>query len=587
MKLKFLQILLILFAIKSYGQVNIVGMTDEKEFRQNKKFVLTFIIQINGDDYIQESPIKLPDFSKFEELGSASEQNTIVDQRTGYRVNQIVYQYVLQPKQSGKLKIGSALVQVNGKMYKSESFDIFVKEEVRKSETNSVANNQNDVYLNLEIKDKEVYQYQPTVAVLRIYSKDYDQFRKVNNIHFSKQSDVEIEPINLTPQEIEPSESHANWLTQIVAIYSITPNESGKVELPSAIAHIKSNGNLTKIVGNKVNLNVKSLPENSTKNFKNAVGNYELTLQNTSKQNFYEIGKPIDITLKLSGIGNLNTVELPRLYPSKDYTFYKPKVSKNIQPKGQNFQGEIVVNYVVVPNRAGEITIKADHFSFFNDQKNEYIDKGETVLPLNILSAEQFAKTQTTIEKVNNYTNTVLEKVETPILKTSEFKVKEKSKIDWKIVLGNLVLVFGVIYGSLLYSRYRKSKKKRALHISRHHKSMGSVAETEAEIRKNKGIDFESNFNYFSILANEEKSDLFFKSFDDFHAELENAIQAGHQLSVEKWLEQKGQHDVLQELTQLKHQIEIEKFNPFKSKETLMELSVKITSVYQKIKQLN
>ena len=67
-------------------------MTDEKEFRQNKKFTLTFILQINGNEYVQESPIKLPDLSKFEQLGNASDQNTIVDPKTGTFINQIVYQ---------------------------------------------------------------------------------------------------------------------------------------------------------------------------------------------------------------------------------------------------------------------------------------------------------------------------------------------------------------------------------------------------------------------------------------------------------------------------------------------------------------
>ena len=101
MKLKLIQILSFLFALNVFGQVTIVGLTDEKEFKQNKKFTITFILQINGNDLVQETPIKLPDFSKFEELGSASDQNTIVDSKTGVMINQIIYQKVLQPKLSG------------------------------------------------------------------------------------------------------------------------------------------------------------------------------------------------------------------------------------------------------------------------------------------------------------------------------------------------------------------------------------------------------------------------------------------------------------------------------------------------------
>ena len=583
MKWKFLHILFLLLAIYSYGQVTIVGITDEKEFKQDKKFVLTFIIQINGSDLVQESPIKLPDFSKFDELGSASEQNTLVDQRTGTLINQFVYQYVLQPKQAGKIKIGSALVKVNGKMYKSESFDIFVKEADRKNtEHNSIAKNQSEVFMNLEVKDKSIYQYQPTIAVLRVFSKDYDIFRKVSNIHFPKTNEVDIDTSVVENSEIEPSEHHPNWLSQVVAIYTIIPNETGKVEIPPAIANIKNNGVVEKIASNKVRLQVKSLPKNSPKEYKNAIGQFEFTLNKISKEPFQEIGKPIEVVMKVSGTGNLKKLTMPQLYPSANYTLYKPKVQKNIKAHGNTYQGEISATYVLVPKNAGEITIKTENFSYYDDQQEAYVDLGKKVLPVNVLTAEQFAKTQTTIEKVNNYTNTVLEKVESPILKTSEFKVKEKSKINWKIVLANLALVFGVIYGSLLYSRYRKAKKRRLLHARKLNKPLGSIAETEAELRNQKKIDFDSHFQYLQNLANSNQKENFFIAYADLQSEVERHFLQPQNSVVEEWWDRLSSEVNKQEFVTLHHNLEVEKYNPNSDAASLQQLAQNIIEVYKK-----
>ena len=136
----------------SYGQVTVLTDVNTKEPKQNEPVVLTIVQEVVGENMEQQSPLRLPDLSKFDIVGSASEQNTFIDQKRGIRVNQIIYQLYLQPKVTGKVKIGSALLTVNGKIYKSEPFDILVKETSR-AETEYLSK---DVYLNVEVQDKEV-----------------------------------------------------------------------------------------------------------------------------------------------------------------------------------------------------------------------------------------------------------------------------------------------------------------------------------------------------------------------------------------------------------------------------------------------
>ena len=140
MKHKIPYILFLFSAFVTYGQVTL-AVSDVKDPKVNQRFNLTVILEINGENMEQETPLRMPDLSKFDIIGTASEQNTIVlDSKKGEVLNQMVYQVVLNPKQAGKIKFGSVLVTVNGKIYKTEPFDIYVRENEKKS---SVAENSN------------------------------------------------------------------------------------------------------------------------------------------------------------------------------------------------------------------------------------------------------------------------------------------------------------------------------------------------------------------------------------------------------------------------------------------------------------
>src|SRR5690606_23387069 len=146
MKNKFCYILFLFSALSVAGQVTL-EVSEVKDTKVNQKFNLTVLLEISGENMVQETPLRMPDMSKFDIVGSASEQNTVVlDPKKGDVLNQLIYQYVLSPKQSGKIKFGSVLVTVNGKIYKTEPFEINVRDSEKASAPNDSAVN-DDVYL--------------------------------------------------------------------------------------------------------------------------------------------------------------------------------------------------------------------------------------------------------------------------------------------------------------------------------------------------------------------------------------------------------------------------------------------------------
>ncbi|RTZ49573.1 hypothetical protein EJ377_03715 [Chryseobacterium arthrosphaerae] len=93
-----------------------------------------------------------------------------------------------------------------------------------------------------------------------------------------------------------------------------------------------------------------------------------------------------------------------------------------MSPGTTGMKGEIMASYVVIPNKSGSIAIRTEQFAFFDPENREYVDLGQKTLALNAFSHDQILESRSTVEKVNEYTNNLLETVNTPVLKQLHLK---------------------------------------------------------------------------------------------------------------------------------------------------------------------
>ncbi|WP_415328342.1 BatD family protein [Chryseobacterium sp. MMS23-Vi53] len=563
-------------SVISYGQVNLSVVPDKTTYSGNEIVNLNIVLEIEGSEYNQQTKLRLPDFSKFNLIGSGSVNNAFMDPETNTVVSQYVTRLALEPKQKGKVKVGSFLVTINNRIYKTEPFDIFIKDAEKKT---VATNTSKDVYLNMEIEDKDVYQDQPTIAVLKVYSKNMDNFRKVKNIHLPEQNNLDVFPVSFAKSDIDPSDI-GNMSSQILAVFMVFPNAAGYVDVPGVSATVNSYSNKNKIVSNKVKINVKKLPEGSPESFKNAVGNFNVSVYNASKEKA-EVKKPINVVVKISGEGNLKTMELPKLAASPDYEVFAPKITSNVAVGTTGMKGDIFANYVVIPKKAGDIAIKTEQFAFFDPSNKEYIDLGEQTLAVNAFSHEQIMDAKTTVEKVNEYTNTFLETVNTPVLKTTSFKVKEKSKFHWNTLLINIAILLGLFIVYLLFKTWQKKRKlvKETVPV----KPLGSVAETEREIRESLKTDINDYFSYLENLKDNGDYQTFFQTVDELDAEVRNQYSQSSAEDFRSFLESYKGSTIAEEYRNLSQRIQIEKYAPVKSAEGIEELLRAIVNLYSQI----
>ncbi|MDQ0477531.1 BatD family protein [Chryseobacterium sp. MDT2-18] len=576
MKKKLSYIFLLFSAVFTYGQVTL-AISEVKDQKLNQRFTLTVLLEISGENMEQQTPLQMPDLSKFDIIGTASERNTIIlDAKKGDAINQLVYQCVLAPKQTGKVKIGSALVTVNGKIYKTEPFDIFVKDSEK---TSSVADNadRSNMYLNLEVQDKVVYKNEPTIAVLRAYSRDYDNFRKLGKIHFPDQPNANIKAVSFAKSEIE---SNAGMASQVIGVFIIFPSESGTVEINPISASFTNASKDKRISSNKVQLNVKKLPAGMPGHFKNAVGQFTVDLFHLRNDEIPEIDKPLHIILKVTGSGNLGSLHLPKILNSADYAYFPPKITSETAAKKNGLSGFVSAEYIVVPKKSGPVAITFEDFSYFDPDTKKYLDVGSKELVIDVKTPAQIAEEKTTLEKVNDYTNTVLETVNTPVLQTQNFKVKDKSTIDWKIVFGNLALLTTFISLFLIVLRKREKRKLRPQLIS---SPVTTIAETEELIRKNLSNHFEESIEYLKILKDNKDFINFFSAYSELNRETKESYFANTDSDFRAILEQTKGQQISEQYRVLSERIQIEKFAPFHSDEQMDELYNSICTLYSEI----
>lgn len=574
MQYRLTYILAILLSVTAYGQVNFTITPDKTDYNGKDIVNLTIVLELNGSEYNQQTPIRLPDLSKFNMIGTGSVNSGYMDPETNTVITQYITRVALEPKKKGKVKIGSVLVTINNKIYKTEPFDILVRDVEKKSLAAS-----GDVYLNMEVQDKEVYQDQPTIAVLKVYSRNIDNFRKVKNIRLPHQDNMDVQPVSFARSEIDPS-APGNLSSQVVAMFMIFPNESGSVEIPAVTASLNSYSNKNKLTSNKVKISVKKLPEGSPEGFKNAVGDFNISVYNTSKERI-EAKKPVNVVVKVSGEGNLTNMELPKILPSPDYEVFAPKITSKVLPGTAGIKGEILANYIVIPRKAGLLSVKTEPFAFFNPENKEYVDLGQKMLVLTAMSHEQVLEARTTVEKVNEYTNNLLETVDTPVLKTTSFKVKEKDKFHWNILLINVLILLGLFGAYLILRNWRRKQRKNEKAAPAD--SLGSVAETEEKIRESMKSDINDYFSYLENLKDSGDYQRFFQTADELDAEVRKQYQQDSSETMRVFLESYKGTVIAEEYRNLLQKIQIEKYAPVKSAEALDDLLTGIVNFYSQI----
>ena len=556
-------ILSFILPIFGYGQVTLLSETDTKEYQVREPFNLSIGLEIIGENYQQQSPVRLPDLSKFEILGNATESVAAIDPETGNVVRQVLYHLILQPKHAGKTRIGSALVQVNGRTYKSEPFEILVRDGKRKHDAWG-----RSVSMVMEVLDKEVYENQPVNVVLKLKANphNYLDFRKVNQIKLPQKT-KNIYTVNLKREDIEIDKNDETAM-QVIASFVVVPEKDGNLFVAPATALF----NEERILSNPLKIHVKKLPEGAPRGFKNAVGKFDLEVEIPKEE--VEVNQPMDVFVKLKGKGNIIGVELPKIVESDDYTILKP--TQKIEVKESELSGEKTDHYVIIPKKEGEITIRYENFAYFDIDEKQYQTINSDDIKILSLSKEAMDSPTSTLGKMMDDTGHILKKVN--LLPVSEEENEEES-FDFGRFAGIGLLVFGSLL-AIYFFTFRKKKPKQRSSVQEDDK-ITTIAETEELLKENISIGKEYYFGALKNAAYKGDSAGFFENYQELHTEAENQIKRLKNQTISEFLEETESPDFVKDFEQFRTEIQEAKYAPVH--EDLYEFYNNIVKFYTKI----
>jgi len=556
-------ILSFILPIFGYGQVTLLSETDTKEYQVREPFNLSIGLEIIGENYQQQSPVRLPDLSKFEILGNATESVAAIDPETGNVVRQVLYHLILQPKHAGKTRIGSALVQVNGKTYRSEPFEILVRDGKRKHDAWG-----RSVSMVMEVLDREVYENQPVNVVLKLKANphNYLDFRKVNQIKLPQKT-KNIYTVNLKREDIEIDKNDETAM-QVIASFVVVPEKDGNLFVSPATALF----NEERILSNPLKIHVKKLPEGAPRGFKNAVGKFDLEVEIPKEE--VEVNQPMDIFVKLKGKGNIIGAELPKIVESDDYTILKP--TQKIDVKESELSGEKTDHYVIIPKKEGEITIRYENFAYFDIDEKQYQTINSDDIKILSLSKDAMDSPKSTLNKVMDDTGHILKKVN--LLPISE-EEDETETFDFGRLAGIGLLVFGSLL-AIYFFTFRKKKPKQWNNAQSDNK-ITTIAETEELLKENISIGKEYYFGVLKNAADKGNSASFFENYQELHTEAENQIKRLKNQTISEFLEEIENADFVKDFEQFRTEIQEAKYAPIHG--DLYEFYNDIVKFYTKI----
>ena len=119
-----------------------------------------------------------------------------------------------------------------------------------------------------------------------------------------------------------------------------------------------------------VTIHVSALPSGKPAGFSGGVGKFTLTP--SISQTELQTNDAVTIKLDISGAGNMKLIKTPAIDWPEGFEPYDPKVTNNFKTTTAGVSGTKSIEYLAIPRSAGEYTIPAVQFSYFDIDDKAY-----------------------------------------------------------------------------------------------------------------------------------------------------------------------------------------------------------------------
>jgi len=367
------------------------------------QFRLGFTLNEKGTD------LQLPDLSNFDVLmGPSTSQSSSIQIINGKttQTSSFSYIFILRAKKEGKFTIRPASIKVDGKTYESNSLTIqVVKEQAQQatgnqgqgsqqgsqSEEEAPAGNisKDNLFVRVSVDKTNVSKGEQILSTVKLYISQNVPLNGFDEVKLPTYEGFWTKDIDV-PSQVNFTREVYNGKIYQVGILKKTilfPQQTGTIRInPFEITCLvrqrvrQQQGFFddffdnyrvvkAKVVSDPVAINVKDLP-NPPANFSGAVGNFSIS--SSLDKNALKSNEAVTLKLTVNGSGNLTLINAPKIELPQDFEAYEPKTSDNVIASDNGLSGSISFEYLFIPRFAGNFTIPAIQFVFFNPGTRQF-----------------------------------------------------------------------------------------------------------------------------------------------------------------------------------------------------------------------
>lgn len=361
------------------------------------------VFTVNSQDI---KDFRAPSIKGFDVLmGPSRSQQSSIQIINGKRTSNssTAFTYILLAGSPGTYTIPAASVEVNGEKVFSNAISIKVLPQDQNSGNSgnngggsaSSSRSQaagsrisaNDLFITATASKTTVHEQEAILLTYKVYT--------VVNLRqlYGKMPDLKgfhTQEVELPQQKTFTLEHYKgrNYNTTVWSQYVLFPQQTGKLEIPSITfdgvvaqqtvsddpfdAFFNGGGHVEvkkKITTPKVVINVQPLPAKPA-GFSGAVGEFKLASSINATD--VKTNDAVTIKLTLSGTGNMKLIGTPEVKFPQDFEIYDPKVTDDYKLTNSGLTGTKTFEYLAIPRHAGNFTIPAVEFTYFDLKSNSY-----------------------------------------------------------------------------------------------------------------------------------------------------------------------------------------------------------------------
>ena len=372
-----------------------------------RPFQLTYTVNQRSRD------LRAPEFTDFDVLAgpytSTSSSTSFIN---GHRTSSFTqtYTYTLLAQRAGTFTIGPATVKVDGENIQSNGVRITVLPEDEQQQSNSSQSSQtgaagqtakrsnNDsgqssvssenIFVRTIASKTRVHEQEALLITYKLYFANVDVAQLTNNTKLPEFTGFLKQ--DLEQGEIQTELEHyngRNYQTAVLYRTVLYPQHSGDIKIDparfEAVLRVQtqqrvrsifddffgSYTNVTKMLtAPGVTVHVAPLPSGKPAGFSGGVGRFSLTP--SISQTELQANEAVTIKLDITGAGNMKLIKTPAVEWPEGFEPYDPKVTNDFRTTTSGVSGTKSIEYLAIPRSAGEYTIPAVQFSYFDiDQK--------------------------------------------------------------------------------------------------------------------------------------------------------------------------------------------------------------------------